>query len=86
MSSGYGGSGRGAFAAREAEGGDTGRLLTLHILARELLERPYAQASVIDATGSFPLSLLAQVIRWRAERGVGLSAEGGRKGDRKSVV
>lgn len=68
--------GRGYASGGDAEG-DTGRLSTLHVLARTLLERPHAQASVIDATGSFPLVLLAGVVRWCVERGVGVGTAGG---------
>ncbi|KFY76414.1 hypothetical protein V499_03946, partial [Pseudogymnoascus sp. VKM F-103] len=59
--------GRGYTSAGDEEG-DTGRLLTLHILARSLLERPHSHASIIDSTGSFPLALFAGVVRWCAER------------------
>ncbi|KFY82973.1 hypothetical protein V498_08366, partial [Pseudogymnoascus sp. VKM F-4517 (FW-2822)] len=77
VSSGYGGGGerRCASPGDEADG-DTGRLIALHVIARTLLERPDAGASVIDAMGSFPLALFAGVIRWHAERGVGLGAGG----------
>ncbi|OBT68433.1 hypothetical protein VE03_02869 [Pseudogymnoascus sp. 23342-1-I1] len=82
ISSGYGGgSGRGGYASTgEEAAGDTGRLMALHMLARTLLERPGALASVVDATGSFPLVGLAGVVRWWAERGVGSGAGGGKGG------
>ncbi|OAF63292.1 hypothetical protein VC83_00042 [Pseudogymnoascus destructans] len=68
--------GRGYPSAGDAEG-DTGRLLTIHILARSLLERPHSHASVIDSTGSFPLALFAGVVRWCVERGVGAGSGSG---------
>ncbi|OBT42333.1 hypothetical protein VE00_06502 [Pseudogymnoascus sp. WSF 3629] len=81
VSSGYGGSRREGYTRPGDAEGDTGRLLTLHILTKSLLERPHSHASVIDATGSFPLVLLAGVVRWCVERGVGSGAgEGGGRG------
>ncbi|OBT93958.1 hypothetical protein VE01_08231 [Pseudogymnoascus verrucosus] len=71
-------------AADAEEGGDTGRLVAMHILARSLLERPHSHASIIDSTGSFPLALFAGVVRWCVERGggsgVGDAGGAGREG------
>lgn len=57
-----------AIAGDVADGLDAGRFITLHILAKELLECPFSHASVIDSTGAFPLTLLEQVIRWHVEK------------------
>ncbi|OBT79975.1 hypothetical protein VF21_01660 [Pseudogymnoascus sp. 05NY08] len=80
VSSGYGGSRREGYARPGDAEGDTGRLITLHILAKSLLERPHSHASIIDSTGSFPLVLLAGVVRWCVERGVGSGSGVGGEG------
>jgi len=38
--------------------------LSLHILCTTLLSSPGALATIIDTTGSFPISLLAEVIKY----------------------
>ncbi|OBT90146.1 hypothetical protein VE02_00944 [Pseudogymnoascus sp. 03VT05] len=77
VSSGYGGSRREGYTRPGDAEGDTGRLITLHILARSLLERPHSHVSIIDSTGSFPLVVLAGVVRWCVERGVGSGSDVG---------
>lgn len=60
----------GYMSAGDVAGGlNAGRLVTVHILAKELIDRSSSHASIIDATGSFPLSLLAEVIRWHVVKG-----------------
>lgn len=55
-------------AQETPEGLGAGRLIILHALVRALLDHPFSQASIIDSTGSFPLALLARVVRWQIAR------------------
>ncbi|RFU32635.1 hypothetical protein B7463_g3702, partial [Scytalidium lignicola] len=68
----------GVSAGVEDECGDAGRLISLHLLASMLLsqpilstkeggikQKPTTKAIVIDTTGSFPVSMLARVLRNR---------------------